>query len=84
VRGFATFDDRIVLATGGVEATTVWILDDKGKLLTSHLCHGGLVSPGDAQLVQMGDSVVVSNFIKEPAGSGARVRGTAARRAAVA
>jgi hypothetical protein len=65
LRGFATFDDRIVLATGGSETTTVWILDEKGQLLTSHPCHGGLFSPGDANLVRMGDDVIVTNFFME-------------------
>jgi hypothetical protein len=67
LRGFATFDDRIVLATGGYGTTTVWILDEKGQLLTSHPCHGGLLNPGDANLVRMGDNVIVTNFLmKEP------------------
>ena len=63
--GFATYDDRIVLATGGSGTTTVWILDDKGHLLTSHACHGNLYWPGDAALVQMGDDVLVTNFLEE-------------------
>jgi hypothetical protein len=65
MRGFSVFEDRIVVATGGGETTTVWILDDKGKLLGSHACHGGLFSPGEAELVRMGDDVLVSNFTME-------------------
>jgi hypothetical protein len=66
MRAFSVFDDRIVVATSQlIGKTTVWILDDKGKLLTSHPCHGGLFSPGDAELVRMGDDVIVSNFTME-------------------
>jgi len=68
LRGFATFDDRIVLATGGYGTTTLWILDEKGGLLASHACHGGPVNPGDADLVRVGDSVVASNLLPEDAG----------------
>jgi hypothetical protein len=67
LRGFAIFDDRIVLATGGAGTTTAWILDDKGKLLTSHRCHGGLFDPGDADFVRMGDDVLVSNLTPQEA-----------------
>jgi hypothetical protein len=66
LRGFAAFDDRIVLATGGSTTTTVWILNEKGDLLTSHPCHGGLFNPGPAHLVQMGDDVVVPNLLMKP------------------
>ena len=62
LRAFSVFDDRIVVATGGAGVTTVAILDEKGKLLTSHVCHGGIFSPGDAELVQVGDDVLVTNL----------------------
>jgi serine/threonine-protein kinase len=66
MRAFSVFDDRIVVVTSVVgKKTTVWILDDKGKLLTSHVCHGGLFSPGEAELVRMGDDVIVANFTME-------------------
>ncbi len=65
LRGFATFDDRIVLATGGHGTTTLWILDEDGVLITSHLCHGSVFNPGDADLSRVGDSVIVSNFVTE-------------------
>ena len=65
LRAFTTFGDRIVLATGGNATTTVWILDAQGRVLTSHACHGGLVAPGPALLVQQGDDVVVTNFLPE-------------------
>jgi hypothetical protein len=65
LRAFTTFGDRIVLATGGDKATTVWILDSEGRLLSSHACHGSLFAPGSAQLVQMGDDVLVTNFLAE-------------------
>jgi serine/threonine-protein kinase len=69
VRGFATFDDRMVLATGGGNGTTtLWMLDDQGRLLTSHACHGSLVRPGSANLARVGDSVIVSNFLAEDRG----------------
>jgi serine/threonine-protein kinase len=65
MRAFSVYDDRIVVATSGFGKTTVSILDDKGKLLTSHACHGGLFSPGEAELVRMGDDVIVANFTME-------------------
>jgi serine/threonine-protein kinase len=65
LRAFTTFGDRIVLATGGNATTTVWILDAQGRQLTSHACHGGLFAPGPAQLTQLGDDVVVTNFLPE-------------------
>jgi hypothetical protein len=65
LRAFTTFGDRIVLATGGYGTTTVSILDAQGRLLTSHPCHGALFAPGPAQLVQMGDDVLVTNFVVE-------------------
>ncbi len=65
LRRLETFGDRIVLATGGNGTTTVWILDAQGRLLTSHACHGGLFAPGPAQLVQTGDDVLVTNFLRE-------------------
>jgi len=66
LRGLAVFDDRIVLATEGSTTTTVWILDEKGEVLTSYPCHGGLFRPGPADLVQMGDNVIVSNLLLKP------------------
>jgi len=65
LRAVKTFGDRMVLATGGYGTTTVWILDAQGRLLTSHACHGALFAPGPAQLVQMGDDVLVTNFLTE-------------------
>jgi serine/threonine-protein kinase len=65
MRALTVLDDRIVVATGGGSTTTVWILDDKGTLKTSHACHGGVYSEGDAELVRMGDDVIVSNFTTE-------------------
>ena len=65
LRAFKTFDDRIVLATGGDKATTVWVLDAQGRLLTRHACHGGLAAPGDAELTLKGDEVLVTNFVME-------------------
>ncbi len=68
LRGLAVFDDRIVLATSPVRATksgpttTAWILDDKGKLLGSYPCHGGLFSPGDATFVRSADDVILANL----------------------
>jgi hypothetical protein len=65
LRGLATYDDRIVLATGGTVTTTMWILDEKGTLLTSHRCHGGLSPMSGPGLVRTGDDVIVSDFLPE-------------------
>jgi hypothetical protein len=66
LRGVVALGDRVVLATSSVGITSVWILDGAGKLLSSFPCHGGLPGSSDAELVQMGDDVLVSNFaVKE-------------------
>jgi hypothetical protein len=65
LRGFAVFDDRIVLASGGNSSVELRILDAQGNLLSTHTCHGGLFRPGRADLVRMGDQVVLANMLSE-------------------
>jgi hypothetical protein len=55
-------------------------------VLASHACHGGLFNPGDADLVRVGDSVVVANLLTEERGvpiCGGRLHGTPRWREAI-
>jgi hypothetical protein len=63
LRGLVMFDDRVVLAGGGTTTVDVRVLDAKGNLLSRHSCHGVLFSPGTADLVRIGDEVVLANMV---------------------
>jgi hypothetical protein len=65
LRGFAVFDDRIVLASGGDSSVELRLLDAQGNLLGTHTCHGELFRPGRADLVRIGDQVVLANMLSE-------------------
>jgi hypothetical protein len=65
LRGFAGFDDRLVLASSSRDGktTALRILDDKASVLSTHVCHGGLFAPGDAHVARRGDEVVLTNML---------------------
>jgi hypothetical protein len=64
-RGFAAYGDRLVLADGGGDGVRLRILDDEGRLVSSHRCHGGLFRPGPAKLERVGDQIVLTNMMIE-------------------
>ncbi len=65
LRGFAGFDDRVVLASSSRDGktTSLRILDDKATVLSTHVCHGGLFAPGDAHMARRGDEIVLMNML---------------------
>jgi len=65
LRGFAGFDDRVVLASSSRDGktTSLRILDDEASVLSTHVCHGGLFAPGDAHMVRRDDEVVLTNML---------------------
>jgi hypothetical protein len=65
LRGFAAFDGRLVLASGGNGHVELRLLDAHGNLVGVHTCHGGLFRPGRADLVRVGDQVVLANMLSE-------------------
>jgi hypothetical protein len=79
MRGFAAYDDRLVIASTDTrslteERVTVRILDGAGRLVSSHACHGGLFAPGMASLARIGDEVALVNLTKEYDKTGERGR----------
>jgi hypothetical protein len=67
-RGFAGYDDRLVLADGG-EGVTLRVLDQEAHLVARHKCHGTLFRPGPALLHRLAQEVVLTNLSVEDRGT---------------
>jgi hypothetical protein len=63
LRGFAGYDDRLLLASGGRESVLVQVLDERGDVVSRHSCHGSLFDPGAATFGRMGDQAVLTNLM---------------------
>jgi hypothetical protein len=61
-RGFAVFDDRIILATADFDSLTLRLLDEKGNQLWANTCHGGIGNPGRPGFVRVEDEAIVDNL----------------------
>jgi hypothetical protein len=67
-RGFAGYDDRLVLADGG-DGVTLRVLDEDAHLVARHKCPGVLFRPGPALLQRFAEQVVLTNLSIEERGT---------------